>query len=102
MEKMPIDCGDKAISGFNFEESKDKSKVRVKYACHGHGINLASCTEQSVMTSGDGTQDRDLNESLNLAATNCGVNKAMTSLKLEKGDDGRLNMKYKCCNLEDM
>jgi len=102
MEKMPMDCGDKAISSFNFEESNDKSKVRLKYACHGHGINLASCTEQSVMTAGDGTQDRDLNESLDMAATNCGVNKAMTSLRLEKGDDGRLNMKYKCCNLEDM
>jgi hypothetical protein len=102
MEKMPIDCGDKAISGFNFEESNDKTKVRVKYACHGHGLNLASCTEQSTITAGDGTQDRDLNESLNMAATNCGANKAMTSLRLEKGDDGRLNMKYKCCNLEDM
>lgn len=78
MEKMPMDCGDKAISSFNFEESNDKSKVRLKYACHGHGINLASCTEQSVMTAGDGTQDRDLNESLDMAATNCGG---------EQGDD---------------
>ena len=102
MEKMPIDCGDKAISGFNFEESNDKTKVRVKYACHGQAMNLASCTEHSTMTAGDGTQDRNFNESLNMAATNCGVNKAMTSLRLEKGNDGRLNMKYKCCNLEDM
>jgi hypothetical protein len=102
MEKMPIDCGDKAIAGFNFEESNDKTKVRTNYSCHGHGLNLASCTEQSVMTAGDGTQNRNLNESLDMAAVNCGVNKAMTSLKLVKGDDGRLNMKYKCCNLEDM
>lgn len=102
MEKMPIDCGDKAISGFNFEESNDKTKVRTTYSCHGHGLNMASCTEHSVATSGDGTQNLDLNESLKMVATNCGANKAMTSLKMVKGDDGRLNLKYKCCNLEDM
>lgn len=102
MERMPIDCGDKAISGFRFEESNDKTKVRMNYSCHNHGLNMASCTEQSVMTAGDGTQNRDLNESLDMAATNCGPNKAMTSLKLEKSGDGRLNMKFKCCNLEDM
>lgn len=98
---LGIECGDKGIAGFQFEESNDKSRVRVNYQCHNHALNTASCSEEQVMAAFDGSDQKTLNESLGGVATNCGPNKAMTSLKLVKGDDGRLNYKFKCCNLED-
>ena len=102
MESMPVDCGDKGIAGFQFEESKDKSKVRMNYQCHNHPLNTASCSESTVLTQGDGTQNKSLNESLGWIQTNCGPNKAMTSLKVGKDSNGRVQYKFKCCNLEDM
>lgn len=101
MPEMPISCGDKAIAGFQFEESKDKSKVRMKYQCHNHAVNTASCSDEQVSTAFNGAQGKTMNEALGGVATNCGPNRVMTSLKVAKDNDGRMQYKYTCCNLED-
>jgi hypothetical protein len=101
-----ITCRESAITAYQFESSKDGSKVRVKHSCNGE-IEEDSCTDVvAKLHRHNHNPNRLTNDGLFSAMhyqeLQCGVGQALTKMKLEKNDKGGAELRGTCCALKDI
>ena len=110
---LGMQCRDGALSAFNFEESKDGSRMRTNYSCSSAPVNNSSCTEIVAQRYGldihggykaKRNNERDPNKgpftAIDTQQLDCGNGKVLTEIKYDE-ENGKVRLKGKCCNLED-
>lgn len=101
-----ITCRESAIAAYEFESSKDGSKLRVKHSCNGD-IEEDSCTDiVAHLHRHNHNPNRLTNDGLFSAMhyqdLQCGVGQVLTKMKLEKNDKGGAQLRGTCCALKDI
>lgn len=110
---MDMKCRDGALSAFEFENSKDGSRMRTKYSCSTSPVNTNSCTEIDAARYGVDihphykakyNNERNANKgaysALDTQLLRCGNGQVLTEIKFAE-ENNLVRLKGTCCNLED-
>ena len=101
-----ITCRESAIAAYQFESSKDGSKLRAKHSCNGR-INEESCRDVVARQHRHNHNPHRLTNdglfsAMHYQDLDCGIGQTLTKMKLEKNDKGGVQLRGTCCALEDI
>jgi hypothetical protein len=106
-------CRDGALNAFEFENSKDGSRMRTNYSCSSARVNENSCTNIQAQRYGvdihtnykaKRNNERNPNKgpftALDTQALDCGTGRVLTEIRYAE-DNNLTRLEGTCCNLED-
>jgi hypothetical protein len=103
-----MNCRNNPISAYKFEASNDKSRMRLNYKCSNAPVIDESCRDIKAGRWRGRNANPDRNpadgpfSSLDYQHLHCGSGQVLTKVEYGEDDAGNVELKGRCCTLEDL